>query len=186
MRILFMQDEVLVSREMLKAMGAETRIRILKALKERQKTQSELASELGLSAPTILEHIDQLQKAGLVERVPEDRERKWKYYRLTKTSENMVGRRRVSVVLMLAGTSFVIFGALAFLYLFTPVIMDSLLGGSALTAEPPPPSTGNIQAALTDLQSSSQVFLGTLIMVFFLISVFLAGAALGYSIKRKI
>lgn len=53
-----MPDEIVVTRDVLKAIGADTRISILKALDVRQKTQSELADELQLSAPTILEHLD--------------------------------------------------------------------------------------------------------------------------------
>ncbi|MBI2079798.1 winged helix-turn-helix transcriptional regulator [Candidatus Micrarchaeota archaeon] len=107
-----MEEEVTVSREMLKAIGAETRIGILKALKERQKTQTELADELKLSTPTILEHISQLEKAGLVELVESDKERKWKYYKLTKTGGKLVDRKRINVVILLGSSLLVALGAL--------------------------------------------------------------------------
>ena len=113
-----MEDEILVSKEMLKAIGADTRINILKALQERQKTQSELAKEIGLSAPTILDHMNKLEEAGLIERVPEDKERKWKYYRLTETAEKMLGKKKMSVIMILASSSFVTTAGLFLLYLF--------------------------------------------------------------------
>lgn len=181
-----MEDEVLVSRQMLKAIGAESRINVLKALKERQKTQSELAKELGLSAPTVLEHMAQLEKAGLIERVPEDKERKWKYYRLTETSRKMLGKKRMSIVMMLASTSLAATAALFLLYIFTPLIVSALLGTSAQVSAPPPPPTGSgqIQYALTDLQTTSQSFLGFFIMISFLITIILGAIAL-WKMRRE-
>ena len=79
------EEQIIVNKEMLRAIGADTRIAILKTLKERQKTQSEIAGELKLSGPTIVEHVGQLGKAGLIELVPQDKERKWKYYRSKRT-----------------------------------------------------------------------------------------------------
>jgi len=182
-----MDDEITVSREMLKAIGAETRIRILKALKERQKTQSELAKELGLAAPTVLEHMGQLEKAGLIERSPADRERKWKYYRLTKTSEGMLSKKRVSVVMMLAGTSIAATVAFMLLYIFTPIITSSLLTSqTSITAEPPPSGSSQISYALTSLESSSQMFCGSLIMLGIIISIVLAAIALWQNRKKRI
>ncbi len=92
-------DEIVVTRDVLKAIGADTRIEILKALDERQKTQSELASQLKLAAPTVLEHLEHLAHAGLVEKLEEGR--KWKYYKLTKTGKKIVNKTPVNVVMLL-------------------------------------------------------------------------------------
>ena len=46
-----------IDRKTLKALGAETRMDILKSLSNRRKTPSELSRELKLSPPTILEHL---------------------------------------------------------------------------------------------------------------------------------
>lgn len=175
-----MDDEILVSREMLKAIGADTRISILKALKERQKTQSELAREMKLAAPTILDHMNKLEEAGLIERVPEDRERKWKYYRLTETAEKMLGKKKMSIIMVLASSSFILTAGLALFYIFAPLLISFLAGGP-VTAAPQPVSSGGatgISSALTSLESSSQSFLGVLVMLFLLISVVLGLAAL--------
>ena len=43
--------------------------------------QAELAEELNLSIPTVKEHLNAMEKAGLVEKMEEGR--KWKYYKLT-------------------------------------------------------------------------------------------------------
>ena len=74
-------DEITVDRQTLKALGAETRIAILKNLLRKRMTQAELANELGIAAPSVNEHLRQLQNANLI--VVEESNRKWKYYSLT-------------------------------------------------------------------------------------------------------
>lgn len=49
-----------------RALGDETRLRILRLLAERDHYMTELAKELGLSKPTISHHMAQLRSAGLV------------------------------------------------------------------------------------------------------------------------
>lgn len=179
-----MDDDVVVSREMLRAIGAETRIAILKALRQRQKTQSELASELGISAPTVLEHAEQLQKAGLIEPVPEYADKKWKYLRLTKTARGLVEGRRMSVIMMLASGSAIITGGLMFLYVFMPVILNALAGSSTSSgnANVPVSSCGAGQQclsnALVSLDTTAKSLLGILAMLFLIATIVLAAAAL--------
>ena len=103
-----MPDEVVVDKALLKAIGAESRINILKSLTKRRKTQSELAQELGLSPPTVLEHLNQLVDAGLIEKFEEGR--KWKYYALTKKGKGLVspsGAPVHAVLLLAVGLLFV-------------------------------------------------------------------------------
>ncbi|MGV8177058.1 MAG: winged helix-turn-helix domain-containing protein [Candidatus Bilamarchaeaceae archaeon] len=88
-------DEVVIDRALLKAIGAESRISILKSLLERRKTQSELADGLSLSAPTVLEHLDHLENAGLVQKIDEGR--KWKYYELTPKGKQLVKPSKVPI-----------------------------------------------------------------------------------------
>ena len=97
-----MADEVVVDRELLKAIDADTRINILKSLYERRKTQSELAKELKVSAPTILDHVAKLEKVGLVRRIEEGR--KWKYYELTQKGRRLISpdRKPITAIIMLA------------------------------------------------------------------------------------
>ncbi len=97
-----MADEVVVDRELLKAIDADTRISILKSLYERRKTQSELAEELKVSAPTVLEHVERLEKVGLVKRIEEGR--KWKYYELTQKGRRLISpdRKPITAIIMLA------------------------------------------------------------------------------------
>ncbi len=158
-----MDDELVVSRDLLKAIGADTRIAILKALLERQKTQSELAAELKLSAPTVLAHMEQLGRAGLTEYAPQDRERKWKYIRLTKLGRSLVERKRLNVIVLLSNASAVASAALLLLYLLWP-----LLSGPA----PVQPPSGN-GSALMGLGDAGRTLLGALLMIALLMTVLL-------------
>lgn len=77
-----------LDRDVLKALSSDTRVDILKELSSRRFMQSELASSLSLSVPTIKEHLAALEKAGLVQR--HDEGRKWKYYSLTSKGKGVV------------------------------------------------------------------------------------------------
>lgn len=173
-----MDDEVVVDREMLRAINADSRISILKALLRRQKTQSELAAELKVSAPTVLEHMNQLEKARLIEIVPEYADKKWKYYRLTRTGRGIVEGRRMNVVLLLTSLSAAITGGLIALYVLVPPIINALMSGTSTA----PPSNithpagngtaaGNLSYALSSLENSSKSLLGLIIMSFLLITI---------------
>lgn len=107
-------DKVTIDLKALKALGAETRVNILKALGQRQKTQTELASELKMSNPAIIEHLDKLSDAGLVEKIDEGR--KWKYYRLTNSGKKIIGKAPLSVIIVLALSLMIAFGSGLFLW----------------------------------------------------------------------
>jgi DNA-binding transcriptional ArsR family regulator len=49
-----------------RALGDDSRLRILRLLAERDRYLTELANELGLSKPTVSHHMAQLRSAGLV------------------------------------------------------------------------------------------------------------------------
>jgi DNA-binding MarR family transcriptional regulator len=185
-------EDVVVSREMLRAMGAKSRTRILKALRERQKTQSELAAELGISAPTVLEHVGQLESAGLIELVPEYADKKWKYYRLTRTGRGMVEGRRMSIVMLLASGSAVITAGLLVLYIAMPPIISALTGLPPATSAPsnttvPTGSGGNanLAASLQRLDATSTGLIGSLAMLFLLLTLVLAAVLVVQRLMKK-
>ncbi|MBS3120052.1 winged helix-turn-helix transcriptional regulator [Candidatus Woesearchaeota archaeon] len=60
-----------------KALSTQTRLDILKEISEKPKTLTELAGRLRLSPSTVKEHLQKLEKAGLIKA---DSGRKWKYY----------------------------------------------------------------------------------------------------------
>lgn len=110
-----------IDRKTLKALGAETRMNILKSLKQRRKTPSELARELKLSSPTILEHLNKLEGADLVERV--ETGHKWVYYTLTKKGINLIKPRFPTQFVIILGISLLL--VFAFSY---PIFFGSQAG----------------------------------------------------------
>jgi DNA-binding MarR family transcriptional regulator len=97
-----MSDEITLDKEVFKALAGDTRVSVLKSLMERRKTQSELAKELSLAAPTIKDHLDILQKAQLVREV--DDGHKWKYIELTLKGKSILQPTDKRIMVLL-GTS---------------------------------------------------------------------------------
>jgi len=99
-----------IDRKTIKALAADTRLEILKSLGNRRKTSSELSKELDLAVSTVTEHLNKLEKAGLVKR--KDTGHKWIYYELTNKATGIVKPRYpVEFVLILSlGLIFVISG----------------------------------------------------------------------------
>jgi len=95
-----MQEKIVIDRDTLRALGADTRVTILKKLSERRKTQAELASELDLKPPSVKEHVQRLAQAGLVKRI--ESQHKWKYYELTEKGSALVQPSETRIWFMLA------------------------------------------------------------------------------------
>jgi DNA-binding transcriptional ArsR family regulator len=105
-----MDDEIRLDRDTFKALAAETRVAMLKSLSRRRMTGAELAQAARLSPSTVKEHLDRLEKAGLIEQ--EDEGRKWKYYSLTFKGRQITAAQRPSMrVWIVLGLSII---ALAF------------------------------------------------------------------------
>jgi DNA-binding transcriptional ArsR family regulator len=64
-----MEDELVIDKSVIKALNSNTRIKILKALNERNKTLAELSRELSLSKPALLEHLDILNNSELIVKI---------------------------------------------------------------------------------------------------------------------
>jgi len=174
-----MDEEVRLDKKAIRAIGSETRIRIMKSLLDRQKTQSELSSELNLSLPTILGHMRQLEKSGLTEPVPEYKERKWKYFRLTKTGRILFEGKRTSIVLLLSYASAALTVGLIFFLFLVPGIVSLLTGTpyeELIFVKPPAgPSSGNgqLEQAMSDLSYTARSLLAVGAMLFLLLSLIL-------------
>ena len=136
-------DQIFLDKNALKAISSDTRISILKTLLERQKLQSEIAKELVLSEPTILEHLHQLQVSHLVEIVAEEKPRPWKYYKLTKLGRNIVEKKKMSIIIILTVFSYLLLGAFMFLYVILSKPINS--------------TQGKIQAVSSELSSFGYV-----------------------------
>ena len=93
---------ITLDQESFKALASEVRVDILKKLDERRQTVTDLSGLLSLSKPTLLEHLEKLQAAGLVKRVDEGR--KWIYYELSPKGKKLLHPEKVAIVLALSCT----------------------------------------------------------------------------------
>ncbi|MFW6024927.1 MAG: winged helix-turn-helix domain-containing protein [Candidatus Woesearchaeota archaeon] len=94
-----MKNRVVLDYETIKALSYDTRLNILRVLKEDSKTLSEISESLDLQPSTIKEHLKKLLDSDLISK--EDTDRKWKYYSLTKKGKKVVGKKEFNVKFML-------------------------------------------------------------------------------------
>lgn len=144
-----MAGDITLDKEVFKALAGETRVSVLKALMERRKTQSELAKEMSLAAPTIKDHVDILAHAGLVREV--DDGHKWKYIELTVKGKALL-QPQDSRILVLLGTS--LLGVAATGYLAYSRYF------SQLPAQSPSPFTGGESTMMAIAESSPSLAMG--------------------------
>ena len=90
---------ITLDQESFKALASGVRVEILKRLDARRETVTDLSNLMSLSKPTLLEHLEKLQNAGLVKRIDEGR--KWIYYELTDKGRKLLHPERVSITLAL-------------------------------------------------------------------------------------
>ena len=96
-----MDDEkIVLDRKSFEALAVDTRVKILKSLKQRRKTLTEIAKEEGMSVSGIKEHLSVLESVGLIEKI--DDGHKSKYYELTKKGREVVGPKEVKVLIVLS------------------------------------------------------------------------------------
>lgn len=94
-------DAVALDREALKLLASDTRLDILKTLRARRMTVSELSSTLALGKSTVFEHLNKLVDGGLVVR-HDDPSREWVYYELAPKSKRLFSPVSAKIVLMLS------------------------------------------------------------------------------------
>src|SRR5437773_7305453 len=92
-----------LDQECFKALASDVRVGILKRLDVRRETVTDLSNLIALSKPTLLEHLEKLQNAGLVKRVDEGR--KWIYYELTDKGRKILHPERVAITLALGAAA---------------------------------------------------------------------------------
>lgn len=188
-----MAQQISLDKETFKALAGETRVQILKELLERQKTQSELASKLHLSAPTVNEHLLLLKRAGLVQEI--DDGHKWKYFSLSSKGKNILrpGEAQIMLVLSVLAVAFV--GLLAMILMQTSGIGNfSSAQHTEKTIEPAPlQSISTGQANSTDSiaersHAAAQALIpeGALLEIGLLaITTGLIGLVAGYKLKKQ-
>jgi len=182
-----MEDKIVLDRKAFGALAVDSRVKILKALRERRKMLTELANELNLSPSSTKEHLEILVAAGLIERI--DDGHKWKYYALTKKGAEIVAPGKEIRVWILLGISVIGFIYSA-MFLFAPSpsstaypqAMTSAPAGEALAAIAKDSNAS--RAVATSFESTSSTSLLFPIFAFLCGIIILACAA--YLIKKRI
>ena len=129
---------ITLDQESFKALASGVRVEILKKLDDRRATVTDLSSLMELSKPTLLEHLEKLQTAGLVKRVDEGR--KWIYYELTGKGRKILHPEKVTIVVSLALSA-----ALAAVGIVA--LLVAALSGGALFGVETGPATGTAYGA---------------------------------------
>ncbi|TLZ86091.1 MAG: metalloregulator ArsR/SmtB family transcription factor [Methanobacteriota archaeon] len=127
--------KITLDQESFKALASDVRVGILKHLDARRETVTDLSNLMTLSKPTLLEHLEKLQSAGLVKRVDEGR--KWIYYELSDKGRKILHPERVAITLAL-GIAVALAAIGAFLALSAEAVFapgSRLLNASAPSAE---------------------------------------------------
>lgn len=104
-------ENLIIDKQVIKALSVKSRLHIIESLQEKPKTLSDLAEELGLKAPTISEHLKELETAGLIEK--EETQRKWKYYSITRKAQRILSPFETRVVFTLFASLFFVFWTIA-------------------------------------------------------------------------
>ena len=128
-----MDDKIVLDRKSFEALAVDTRVRILKSLKERRKTLSEIAEEQDMSVSGIKEHLAVLEKVGLIEKI--DDGHKWKYYELTKKGKEIVGPKELRVWILLSMSTFALVASMLMMF-STPMMTFQSAGPMEDTAMP--------------------------------------------------
>ncbi|MCI0503506.1 winged helix-turn-helix domain-containing protein [Candidatus Micrarchaeota archaeon] len=122
------EDKIVLDRKSFEALAVDTRVRILKSLKVRRKTLSEISKEQGMSVSGVKEHLETLEGVGLIEK--KDDGHKWKYYELTKKGSDIVAPRELRVWILLSISTIALVASM--IALFSP---PAMMAGQALAPE---------------------------------------------------
>lgn len=90
-----------------KALSSESRLKIIKILNNKDMRVTDIAEELDLSKPTVLEHLKKLEKSELIKRKREDK--KWVYYGLTDKAKSLLEPKMDKRIKILITTSIISF-----------------------------------------------------------------------------
>ena len=123
---LCMEEELRISRNVMKAFSASTRTEILRSLEQRQMTASELSRHLGKHVTTIIEHLDLLAESKLVERI-ERPGHNWVYYKLSSYGKNILHPQPYKIIFVLALSIIALsFGILSLPYQYSSFLTESV------------------------------------------------------------
>lgn len=77
-----------IDKQTIKALSSDSRTEILKMLSEKRSIPADISKRLSLNSSTIAEHLQKLEKAGLVKK--EKTGHKWIYYEITEKGTSLV------------------------------------------------------------------------------------------------
>jgi len=164
----------IIDRDVLKVISVDTRMDILKMLAHGDRNPSFISKQLHKSDATIVEHLEALQKAGLVRKVETPR-RKWVFYTLTERGKGIISSKSRRLVIILGISLLSLFGGIVNLLLPNQFAAQNF-GEKAATS-----ITQNATAAPTvAATTSTQPFPVFSILLF---AIFLAG--MFYYLKKK-
>lgn len=109
-----MDKEIRLSSAEFKALASETRAGIIRLLRQRNHTLTEMSKKLSLAAPTIKQHLGILENAELIHELDEGR--KWKYYCLTRKGQNIFSQETPVNIFIVLGAS--VIGLCGMIYFF--------------------------------------------------------------------
>ncbi|VVB73804.1 Putative arsenical resistance operon repressor ArsR2 [uncultured archaeon] len=103
-----MENAGAIDRKAIRSLASDTRVSMLKRLADRRRMPSELSKEMGIAPSTVVEHLKELESAGLVRK--EKTRRKWIYYELTEKGENIFRPRIPFQFILSLAIGFVVMG----------------------------------------------------------------------------
>ncbi len=184
-------SEIKLTKETIKALSSETRVKIMKNLNMRRKTVSELSLELNLSKSTVHEHLTMLLKEKLIEKKENDN--KWVYYELTKKGKELIQENGTKILLLLSSIVFAVLGSFSILISFTGTHLQKLNAVKIKTdeAELFNATAGAYKSASPEVARTTTNMINTTPQtdVFFFVGVLffiIAIALVFYFIKKKI
>ncbi len=127
-----MENEIRLSSSEFKALASETRAGIIRLLKQRNHTLTELSKKLRLAAPTIKQHLSVLENAELIQELDEGR--KWKYYCLTRKGKNIFAAETPVNVFIVLGIS--ILALAGIFYSFIGMLSMQAMSAAPQSASP--------------------------------------------------
>lgn len=147
-----MEGKIVLDRKSFEALAVDSRVRILKSLKERRKTLSEISKEQKMSLSGVKEHLETLERVGLVEKI--DDGHKWKYYELTKKGMDIVAPRELRVWILLSLSTIALVASMFFLFPTAEIAQDELYTAEAPVLDEPMGAAAPMMAvAETDMDA---------------------------------
>lgn len=166
-----------IDSKTIKALSAETRIRILKILRGSRRIAADISKEIGLAPSTVNEHLKLMEEAGLVRK--NETGHKWIYYEITEKGKNMITPKMpISIILTLSlGIGLALFGGMSFfaanVFYQESGMAQSVMQESAKAAEAAAAGAGAAQLSIpvpaADLLPVIILVVGAALIVFGLI-----------------